>query len=156
MAVASKVRRRKTQSEHTETRVKPILCQVCKEREAVVHISPTRSLKSRRTKHFCRQCADEYWARTPGMNADRGLIQLSNFYRSKLYDLLQKQHPEAFDNSTVEACRNGSELMRRFLRRRLNEDNIKVTGDAFEMLCNDFSFSHHSYKRGDQLKANKG
>jgi len=90
------------------------------------------------------------------MNADRGLIQLSNFYRSKLYDLLQKQHPEAFDNSTVEACRNGSELMRRFLRRRLNEDNIKVTGDAFEMLCNDFSFSHHSYKRGDQLKANKG
>ena len=135
--------------------MKVILCQACKKREALVHISPTRSLKDRKTKRFCKQCADEYWARTPGMNADRDLIQLSNFYRSKLYDLPKEQHPEAFDNSTMEACFKGSELMRRFLRRHLRKDNIKLNSDAFEMLCSDFFCSHHFYNRVDQLKAKK-
>ena len=155
MALASR-RGRAVRGGHAERRAKPVLCQICKKREALIHISPTRSLNSKRTKHFCRECADDLWARTPGMNAERDLIQLSNFYRSKLYDLLEKEHPEAFDNSTVEACRKGTGLMRRFLRRHLKEDNIKVTGDAFEMLCSDFSFSHHFYKRADHLKADKG
>jgi hypothetical protein len=56
---------------------------------------------------------------------------LSAFYRSRLYDLLEEQHPEAFDNSTAEACIKGTDLMRRFLRKQLSKDNIKLNKDGF-------------------------
>jgi protein-arginine kinase activator protein McsA len=105
-----------------------MLCQACKKRDALIHLSLGSSLRKR--KHYCRECADRYFARTPGMNSARDLIRLSNFYRSKLYDELEAHHPEAFDNSEPEACRRGSDLMRRFLEKRLTKDGIRLKGDA--------------------------
>jgi protein-arginine kinase activator protein McsA len=127
-----------------------MLCQACKKRDALIHLSLGSSLRKR--KHYCRECADRYFARTPGMNSARDLIKLSNFYRSKLYDELEARHPEAFDNSDTEACRRGSELMRRFLKKRLTKDGIKLNKDGFEMLCHDFFCSHHFYERADKWK----
>jgi len=127
-----------------------MLCQACKKRDALIHLSLGSSLRKR--KHYCRECADRYFARTPGMNSSRDLIKLSNFYRSKLYDELEARHPEAFDNTDAEACRRGSDLMRRFLKKRLTKDGIKLNGDGFEMLCHDFFGSHHFYERADKWK----
>src|SRR5262249_28313555 len=103
--------------------------------------------------HFCRECADEYLARTPGMNSSRGLICLSDWYRSKLYDQLEVEHPEAFDDSDTE---RGSEAMRGVLREQLTKANIELNADAFEMLCADFFGSHHFYTRIDEHNARKG
>lgn len=132
-----------------------MLCQACKKREALIHLSTgtTPSARSRKSKHYCRQCADAYFARTPGMNSSRDLIRLSDFYRSKLYDQLEARHPEAFDNRDNEACLRGSEVMRRFLKERLTKDNIKLNRDGFEMLCHDFFGSHHFYDRIDKLRS---
>jgi hypothetical protein len=111
---------------------------------------------SAREQHFCEQCADEYFTRTPGMNSSRGLICLSDSYRSKLYDLLETAHPEAFDNSDTDTCRRGSELMRTFLREHLTKDGIELNQDGFDMLCQDFFGSHHFYTRADEYKQKKG
>lgn len=127
-----------------------MLCQACKKRDALIHLSLGSSRRKR--KHYCRERADLYFARTPGMNSARDLIRSSNFYRSKLHDELEARHPEAFDNSDAETCLRGSELMRRFLKQRLTKDKIRVTGDAFAMLCHDFFGSHHFYERIDKLK----
>ena len=81
------------------------------------------------------------------MNSARDLIELSDFYRSKLYDELEAKHPEAFDNSTDEACLRGSEVMRSFLKKRLTKDNVKLNTDGFEMLCHDLFCSRHFYDR---------
>ena len=108
-----------------------------------------------REQHFCQECADAYFACTPGMNSSRHLICLSDWYRAKLYDALEIAHPEAFDNSTSEACQRGSELMRRFLRKHLVEDGIELNEDGFEMLCGDFFGSHHFYTRIDEHKRGK-
>ncbi|HTE16388.1 MAG TPA: hypothetical protein VK642_15050 [Burkholderiales bacterium] len=86
------------------------------------------------------------------MNSARDLIRLSDFYRSKLYDELEDKHPEAFDNSDTEACQRGSEVMRRFLKKRLSKDNIKLNRDGFEILCHDFFGSRHFYDRIDKHK----
>jgi hypothetical protein len=127
------------------------LCQACRKREALIHLwtDPTPTAKS---KHFCRQCADRYFARTPGMNSSRDLIKLSDFYRVKLYDELEARHPAAFDNTDDAACHRGSELMRRFLRQKLLKDNIKLKGDGFEMLCHDFFCSYHFYDRVEKIR----
>jgi len=45
------------------------------------------------------------------MNSARGLICLSDSYRSKLYDLLEETYPEAFDNKDASACRRASKVM---------------------------------------------
>src|SRR5437762_12939691 len=114
-----------------------MLCESCHQREAMVHLTTTIGAKrlgqepgTDREQHFCEQCADAYFACTPGMNSARHLICLSDSYRAKLYDLLEATHPEAFDNSTTDACRRGSELMRAFLREHLTKDNIEQTEDA--------------------------
>ena len=132
-----------------------MLCQACKRREALIHLSTgaTISARSRKRKHYCRQCADAYFARTPGMNSSRDLIRLSDFYRSKLYNQLEARHPEVFDNSDDEACLRGSEVMRRFLKERLTKDNIKLNRDGFEMLCHDLFCSHHFYDRIDKRRS---
>jgi protein-arginine kinase activator protein McsA len=127
-----------------------MLCQACKKRDALVHFSLGSS--RRKQKHYCRECADRYYARTPGMNSARDLIRLSTFYRSKLYDELEARHPEAFDNSDREACVRGSELMRGFLKKRLTKDGITLNHDGFDMLCRDFFCSHHFYERADRLR----
>jgi hypothetical protein len=110
---------------------------------------------TQREQHFCEQCADTYFACTPGMNSARDLIRLSDSYRSKLYDLLEATHPEAFDNSDTEACRRASELMRSFLRERLTKDGIEINEDGFNMLCGDFFASHHFYSRQAEFKRKK-
>ena len=90
------------------------------------------------------------------MNSARHLICLSDSYRAKLYDLLETAHPEAFDNTIVEACRRGSELMRSFLREHLTKDKIELNDDGFEMLSQDFFGSHFFYSRSDEYKRKKG
>jgi len=138
-----------------------MLCQQCRKREALVHLTQTSCVpdsqgeRGTKKQHFCEQCAEAYFATTPGMNSSRGLICLSDFYRSKLYDLLESAHPEAFDNHDDEACRRGSEAMRKFLRKHLKQDKVKVSGDALEMLCQDFFGSHHFYTRLDEFNRKK-
>jgi len=109
-----------------------------------------------REQHFCEQCADTYFACTPGRNSARHLICLSDFYRSKLYDLLEATHPDAFDDKDAETCRRASDLMRVFLREHLTKDGLRMNEDAFEMLCRDFFCSHHFYSRADEYKRKKG
>jgi len=133
-----------------------MLCQTCKKKEALVHISTgsTARERNRKGKHFCRGCADAYYVRS-GMNSSRDLIRLSEFYRSKLYDELEAKHPEAFDNSDNEACLRGTEIMCRFLKQRLTKDNMKLNNDAFEMLCHDFFGSRYFYERVEKLKSKR-
>lgn len=133
-----------------------MLCQTCKKREALIHISTVVTPRGRRpkSKHFCRACADAYYVRA-GMNSARDLIKLSEFYRSKLYDELEAKHPEAFDNSNDEACLHGTEVMCRFLKERLTKDNIKLNRDGFDMLCQDFFGSRHYYDRIEKRKSKK-
>ncbi len=107
-------------------------------------------------RHFCEECADENFARTPGMNSARRLICLSDSYRAKLYGLLEKQHPEAFDNSTTEACQRGGELMRAFLGQQLASDKVELNQEAFDMLCADFFGSRHFYDRAEDYRKKKG
>jgi len=129
-----------------------MLCQQCG-KEATVHLTrKTHAAGSGEEPvtvehHFCQTCADAYYANTPGMNPMRSLISLSDSYRFKLYDLLEKAHPEAFDNHDTEACRRSSQIMRTFLRERFKQDGLEVSGDAFDMLCSDFFGSHHFYTR---------
>ena len=125
-----------------------VMCQRCKKKEALVHLTV-----SRRSRHYCRDCADAYFSRTPGMNSARDLVKLSDYYRNKLYDELESQSPEVFDNSTTEACVRGSDLMRRFLRKRLAQDNITLNKDGFEMPCNDLFCSSHFYDRSERVRA---
>jgi protein-arginine kinase activator protein McsA len=136
-----------------------MLCEKCQQKKALVHLIASDehydagSLHSQTNElHFCRNCADTYFASTPGKNSQRGLISLSDWYRSKLYDQLEATHPEVFDNHDEEACRRGSKLMIKFLRQQLKKDNIQVRGDAFEMLCLDFFGSYHFYDRINELK----
>jgi hypothetical protein len=126
------------------------LCQACKKREATVHLGLGSS--RRKSKHYCHDCADRYFARTPGLNSSRDLIELSSRYRSKLYDELEALHPEAFDNSDADACRRGTTLVRRFLKARLTKDGIRLNSDGFEMLWHDFNFSRHFYERIDRRR----
>jgi len=138
-----------------------MLCQVCQKREATVHLTNTTyggvSGEERRTQeqHFCQSCADEHFASTPGMNSMRNLICLSDSYRSKLYDILETAHPEAFDNHDTAACRRGSRIMQDFLREHLKKDSVEVSGDAFDMLCQDFFGSHYFYTRLDEFNRKK-
>jgi protein-arginine kinase activator protein McsA len=133
-----------------------MLCESCHQRQAVVHLTAIAGeAGAQRKQHFCQQCADTYFACTPGLNSMRGLICLSDSYRATLYDLLETAHPEAFDNSTTEACRRGSELMRRFLREHLAKDKVELNEDAFNMLCADFFGSHHFYTRINEYNKRK-
>ncbi len=143
--------------------VSHMLCDACHQREALVHLATTAHGEgldqppgTQHEQHFCRECADEYFARTPGMNSSRDLICLSDWYRSKLYDLLELECPGAFDYSTTEACERGSELARVFLRRHLAKAGIELNDDAFMMLWSDFNCSHHFYTRADEYKRRKG
>jgi hypothetical protein len=139
-----------------------MLCEMCHQREATVHLTQTfyeavaGHEPGMQKQHFCRECADTYFACTPRMNPARGLISLSDSYRSKLYDLLEVEHPEAFDYSDTAACGRASELTRAFLRQHLKRDGIELNEDGFEMLWIDLNCSHHFYSRADEYKRKKG
>ena len=138
-----------------------MLCESCHQREALVHLEQTFETEGsgqepiRSGQHFCRECADAFFACTPGMNSSRHLICLSDWYRSKLYDLLEQAHPEAFDNSDNEACERGSDLMRKFLREHLTKDGVELNQDGLDMLCQDFFGSYHFYDRVDKRNKDK-
>ncbi len=138
-----------------------MLCEMCQKNDATVHLTQTRYIAvdgqeaGAKNQHFCKECADAYFASTPGMNPMREIICLSKEYRAKLLDLLEKTHPEAFDNSDIEACRRGSEIMRGFLREQLRKEKIEVNQDAFEMLCISF-WSSEFYDRADAYRRIKG
>lgn len=145
------------------TIVRHMLYESCHQREALVHLRRVYCAEGLehepgtwREQHFCEECADEHFTRKPGMNSRRDLICLSDWYGSKLYDLLETAHPEAFDSNDTEACRRGSELMQTFLREQLAKAKLQLNEDAFEMLCRDFFGSHHYYTREDEYKRRKG
>ena len=134
-----------------------MLCEMCHQRQATVHLTQTfyKAVAGHepgmQKQHFCQECADTYFACTPGMNSMRGLICLSDEYRITLLDLLEKAHAEAFDNHDSEACRRGSKLMREFLREQFKKENIGVNEDAFDMLCQSF-WSREFYARADKFR----
>lgn len=132
----------------------PKLCEVCHKRLTAVLITTAEADVERR-QGFCRECYDDYCARTPGMNASRQLICLSDGYRSKLYDLLEAAHPEVFDNSNATASWLGSRVMREFLREHLTKDGIELSEDGFEMLWMDFSYTRHFDERADAYRRKK-
>lgn len=138
-----------------------MLCEMCHQREATVHLTQTfyKAVAGHepgtQKQHFCQQCADTYFACTPSMNSMRGLICLSDEYRAKLYDLLEKAHPEAFDNHDLEACRRWSNVTREFLREQFKKENIGLNDDAFNMLCQSF-WSREFYDRADEYRRKKG
>lgn len=160
----------------------PMLCEICHKREALVHLTTTETYhaveaplgtevppvmsdervissqgpESVREQHFCKECADSFYASTPELNSSRDLICLSEWYRSKLYDLLEAESPEAFDNRDSEACQRGSGLMREFLRKNLKNAGLEMNEVAFEILCMDFFCSHHFYNRADEFERRKG
>ncbi len=136
-----------------------MLCEICKKREAVVHLGDFKEPENNESdsqvewqRQFCRECADEYYAKTPGMNSSRDLICLSDWYRNKLYNLLELECPEAFDYSDNKACELSGELTRVFLQNQLDKNDIKLNEDGFEMLWVDLNCSHHFYKRADEIK----
>ena len=45
--------------------------------------------------------------------------------------------------------------MRRFLKKRLTKDNIKLNADGFDILCHDFFGSRNFYDRIDERKTKK-
>jgi hypothetical protein len=133
-----------------------MFCEVCHQKEAMVHLSGSRTAAGESTppvkfeRHFCEDCHDEY-CKTQGMNSSRDLIQLSERYRSKLYDLLEAQHPEvvrAGDDKLGEAA----EAMEKFLRAQLKQEGIEVNEDGFAMLFGPFIGSAEFYDRCDRHK----
>jgi protein-arginine kinase activator protein McsA len=140
-----------------------MLCDKCNKREALVHLGSNKEHEDADSEsgveweqHFCKDCADEYYAQTPGMNSSRDLIRLSDWYRSKLYDLLESECPGAFDYSDTEACERGSKYTKEFLRKQLNTDGIELNEDGFEMLWCDLNCSCHFYQRADEVNKRKG
>ncbi|MCG7936831.1 MAG: hypothetical protein JAY68_19495 [Candidatus Thiodiazotropha taylori] len=140
-----------------------MLCEKCKNREALVHLGSSKENENSDSesefkweRHFCKDCADDYYAQTPGLNASRDLISLSDWYRSKLYDLLEEKHPEAFDYSDTDACQQSGELTRAFLRKQLKMNGIELNDDGFEMLWLDLNCSSHFYKRADEINKKDG
>src|SRR5207237_2678408 len=113
-----------------------MLCEMCHEKLATVHLTQNRmavdesSPPSTTQLHFCEACLDRYFASTPETNPLRGLIQLSDDYRSKLCDELEVKHPTVFTwwRSPPEVKKNITEI-REFLKSRLKEDGVEITGD---------------------------
>lgn len=131
------------------------LCESCREREATVFLAFSSADEQPEHK-FCKSCADDFYV-SAGMNSSRDLICLSKWFRSKLYDLLEQEHPNAFDNTTTEACERGTEVMNAFLKEQLSKNGIQLNDDGFDMLCSDFFGHREFYDRADRhaAKANK-
>jgi hypothetical protein len=159
-----------------------MMCEICQKKEAVVHLSTqTRTFTTdklidaeledlgpvnleddqadvaKEERHFCEDCADAYYASTPGMNAQRSLICLSDFFRTRLYDRLEADHPDAFyDGDDHQTLARAMETITEFLRRELEEAGIGINDDAFGMLLSDFCCSWHFYERRDEVKKRRG
>jgi hypothetical protein len=102
--------------------------------------------------HFCEECADKYFASTPGMNSARGLICLSEAYREKLYDKLEAELPEILvetDDKVLMGKR--ADKMAEFLRDELKREGIEMNDDAFGMLFSDLFCTYHFYDRQERM-----
>jgi len=140
-----------------------MVCDVCHQRKATIHLTQTFYKQAAvvhepgtTEQHFCQECADAFFAAVPGMkNAMRDLICLSDSYRSRLYDLLETTHPEAFDNRDTEACRSGSKLTRKLLREQFTKDGIEVNDEVFDMLLGSF-WSGEFYSRAKKYRKKDG
>ena len=129
-----------------------MLCQTCEKREATVHLTQPTTTCSSKGFHLCQDCADSLFAAGPETNHFRGLICLSDFYRDKLYDILESTRPEIFyDGDDEQQSAQASEALEAFLREHLKKDNVQLNEDAFQMLRSDFCFSHHYYARADKV-----
>jgi len=135
-----------------------MLCEICKKQDATVHLTQTTQGSTsmlglppgQKELHMCEACADNFFAAGQDTNYMRNLICLSDFYRSKLYDLLESNHPKAFyHGESIAKLHKASETMEAFMREQFKKDNIQVGEDAFQMLRADFCFSHHYYTRAD-------
>lgn len=155
-----------------------MLCEMCKRREAMVHLSesttefaaeegidpesvdldsvPHRDL-GQKEQHFCNECADQYFAITPGMNSSRDLICLSDAYRKKLLDKVAAELPEVFyDGEDRKRAKEIAEKERGFLKQELTRERIEVNEDAFDMLWCDLFCSWHFYERRDAFNGREG
>ena len=138
-----------------------MLCERCHQRPATVHlteIARSKDVPDERVteRHFCKQCGDYYMQSHPTLNAMRSLVCLSEGYRSRLYDLLEAAHPEAFYDGNDEALSMcAAEAMTLFLRDQLQRERIEVNEQVFEMLLCDFIGSHHFYSRRDAFNKKK-
>jgi hypothetical protein len=130
-----------------------MLCEMCQKKTATVHFNISRaeigesSPPVKTEYHYCEECADEYYKKS-GMNAFRDLMQLSNRYRSKLYDILEAKQPEVFRAGNE---RRGAEAMRRFLWDQLTQEGVKLEEDVFGMLFHGFVGSSEFYERRRRL-----
>jgi len=144
--------------------VSRMLCESCHQKPATLHTSKiiydaAGVAGTTQEQHFCEQCADVYHACTPGLNHLRDLICLSDFYRSRLYDLLETSYPAAFegsDNLGTEARIERVKCIQAFLREQLKKDGIELNESGFLMLYGDFIGSYHFYTRKDEFNKRKG
>ena len=151
-----------------------MLCERCKKREATVHLTKTSQEfeaeegvdpetvdlaaipKDVTEHHFCEECADKYFASTPGMNSARGLICLSDVYREKLYDKLEAELPEIFiENDDNVLMEKRADRMAEFLHEELKREGIEVNEDAFGMLFSDLFCTYHFYDRQERFNKDK-
>jgi protein-arginine kinase activator protein McsA len=137
-----------------------MLCEICHQRKATVHVTKTVESAIEQGPgstefHFCDQCAETQLESKLQTKLPRDLIRLSDEYRATLFDLLEKTHPEAFDNHGIEACRRGSKLTREFLREQFKKDNIGVNDEVFNMLLVSF-WSGEFYARAKKYGRKEG
>jgi protein-arginine kinase activator protein McsA len=137
-----------------------MLCEGCHQRQATVHLTrtapPATGEESGPAKlDLCQQCAETQLESKFNIKLPRNLICISDEYRTTLLDLLEKDHPEAFDNHDIDACRCGSKLTRDFLREQFKKDNIAVSEEVFDMLLTSF-WSGEFYARAKKYRQKKG
>jgi hypothetical protein len=134
-----------------------MLCESCHQKPATIHLTTIASPAPVRLQNLCEECADAYFACTPGMNAYRKLICFSDSYRSMLYDRLERAHPEAFqDGHDRKTALELHQKVTAFLRAELKKDTIELNDGGFEMLFQDFIGSHAFAVRKQKLKSVSG
>ena len=143
-----------------------MLCEKCKQRDATVHLTGATIIDAqsgaepsveKHEHHFCQQCANGYFADDPALSSFRNLICLSDSFRSRLYDLLEADHPKAFyDGEDDLQLMSASEVMNTLLRRQLKKEKIEVNQEVFMMLFLDFIGSRDFYTRREEHKKKGG
>jgi hypothetical protein len=138
-----------------------MLCEHCHQKEATLHLTELARSSiapgERATeRHFCERCGDHYMRSHPTLSSMRSLVCLSEGYRSRLYDLLEAAHPEAFyDGNEDKPSIRAAEVMAQFLRKELKKEGIEVNEQVFEMLLCDFIGCHDFYARRDAFNQTK-